>query len=274
MFDAPPPPAAIALPSLFRLDSVSWRSVPFGPMRENRNGGVSATASAASLGSRPPTVSPRSPSPRTKKVSEPCFSMLSPYVELVANDRCTDSGRWRSASSRRAVNDLGGEFAERRFGLVLPQHLDLGREVLAGAGGHRLQRRLSHPGLVVVEKRLNNGVGLLIRKVACPRGCRGTDRRVVAGRGQLEDRGGLRIADPAGEVGGLGGQIRILSLDEALQVRQGVGSQPRRRLVIGLLGIERRPDLFAGDGQLFLLRDRLWARWPASSSFRSRQGRV
>ena len=37
----------------------------FGPMREKRNGGVTASSAAASVLARPPRLSPRSPSPRT-----------------------------------------------------------------------------------------------------------------------------------------------------------------------------------------------------------------
>jgi hypothetical protein len=64
--EATPAPWAIALPSFFRTASPSWRPVPRGPIRENRNGGAWSSAAAASEGSRPPTLSVRSPSPRTK----------------------------------------------------------------------------------------------------------------------------------------------------------------------------------------------------------------
>jgi len=37
-----------------------------GPMREKRNGGTSASTEAASVRSRPPELSARSPSPMTK----------------------------------------------------------------------------------------------------------------------------------------------------------------------------------------------------------------
>jgi hypothetical protein len=55
--------AAISSPSFLRIARDGWRPVPFGPMRENRNGGA-ALAATASV--RPSPLSPSKPSPRTK----------------------------------------------------------------------------------------------------------------------------------------------------------------------------------------------------------------
>src|SRR5215208_5705143 len=74
----PPFPAAIRLPSFLRIAAESCRPVPLGPSRENRNGGVTASTSGASVRGRPPAVSPSKPSPRTKKLSEPCVPMATP----------------------------------------------------------------------------------------------------------------------------------------------------------------------------------------------------
>ena len=71
---APPPARIIALAIRLRFGSPSWRFTPLGPIREKRNGGVaSATEAAAATPApsgtrplRPPTLSLRSPSPRTK----------------------------------------------------------------------------------------------------------------------------------------------------------------------------------------------------------------
>jgi len=63
--DVPPPAAAISTPSLRRLVSPSWRPVPFGPMREKRNGGAAAAFATTRAESRPSPLSPSRPSPTT-----------------------------------------------------------------------------------------------------------------------------------------------------------------------------------------------------------------
>src|SRR3954452_4020360 len=83
IWPTPPVPAAIRLPTFLRIVSESCRPAPFGPSREKRNGGVTASTSTASVGERPRAGLPGSPSPRTKKLSEPCASMArSPSLQL------------------------------------------------------------------------------------------------------------------------------------------------------------------------------------------------
>ena len=64
--DVRPPPAAISSPSLRRLGSPSCRPVPFGPMREKRNGGAAEALATARAVSRPSPLSASRPSPTTK----------------------------------------------------------------------------------------------------------------------------------------------------------------------------------------------------------------
>lgn len=66
IWDGPPPPDAMAVPIRLRLGSPSWRSMPFGPIREKRNGGAGACAVTASVAARPFVLSLSSPSPSTK----------------------------------------------------------------------------------------------------------------------------------------------------------------------------------------------------------------
>ena len=64
----------IASAILVRFASPSCLSGPFGPIREKRNGGTAASTAADNVLVRPSRDSPRTPSPSTQYVSEPCRS--------------------------------------------------------------------------------------------------------------------------------------------------------------------------------------------------------
>ncbi len=96
---SPSPPASTTIARASFLTTVAPRGVPFGPARENRNGGASPAGSAfaavgrgvsdsvtgsASSPVRPPSWVEIRPSPSMKMLSEPCVNAPVIVTDLLA----------------------------------------------------------------------------------------------------------------------------------------------------------------------------------------------